>query len=175
MVPELSGAPETTCQDFTGVLIPQALSPSSFLCILRHSLEARKRLAPLPHFFFFLEGKTTLDKISHTTLKETQNPNSQRLSTYSRRSSAQPHPTPSQGGKESIKPALDTWIGKPLFLCWRGRLKQVLSGRERKARGHGGLVSRAAAARDQVRVTGSPPERSHCRPCTAWSGTPSTP
>ena len=58
MVPELSGAPETACKDFTGVLIPQALSPSSFLCKLWHSLEASKRLAPLPHFFFFLEGKT---------------------------------------------------------------------------------------------------------------------
>ena len=52
---------------------------------------------------------------------ETQNPNTQRLPTHLRRSSAWSHPTPSQGGQERSKPALDTWNQKSLFPLLEGK------------------------------------------------------
>lgn len=52
---------------------------------------------------------------------EAQGPNSQRLSTHSRRSSALPHPPPGKVDKASSKPARN---GKSLFPPWKGRLKQ---------------------------------------------------
>ena len=111
---------------------PKHFPPAAFSAYCGIPWRQEKGWPHFPIFFFFLEGKTNLDKISHTTLKETQNPNSQRLSTYSRRSSARPHPTPSQGGKESIKPALDTWIGKTFIPLLEGKAEagSIWEGRE---------------------------------------------
>lgn len=89
-----------------------------------------------------------------------------------------PHPPPARVDHTSQNQPPDTWNGTSLFPLLEGKAEAGSTWEEEEGKGpqRGSETSGSSPGKAlSTPVIRGPPGRSRCRPCTAWSGTPSTP